>query len=288
MTNVISIETAKIMRELKKLSGINVKTDRSWLWVTGDTRIHKEILKSLGLRWSKKRVAWYYKGQPAATEQEAEVTEAIEETTPAEVETYGMTEPDPKEFYTTSGEGYMGASAFYGSKSKTRLYGADLTSELRAQFKRHNIKNVTVRMGRGSDVIVTIKAEAGDMIDFDSFCQSVASYKFEANCTNSWIYYIDKDGIDHSIHWDSFQALPEDEQEEIKEGWIKAYYNSYAKGDRTPSIYHYNECEVYSPKLIKKMDFITRIINAYNYDESNSMVDYFNRGIYWDFAIKAQ
>jgi hypothetical protein len=36
------------------------------------------------------------------------------------------------------------------------------------------------------------------------------------------------------------------------------------------------------------MDFITRIINAYNYDESNSMVDYFSRGIYWDFAIKAQ
>jgi hypothetical protein len=129
-----------------------------------------------------------------------------------------MTEPDPAEFYTTSTEGYLGAGGFYGSKSKTRLYGADLTSELRAQFKRHNIKNVTVRMGRGSDVIVTIKAEAGDMIDFDTFRKSVEDYKFEAKCSNNWIYYIDKDGIDHSIHYDSFLALPEAEQKEIKEG----------------------------------------------------------------------
>lgn len=71
-TMIINLETARIARELKKLSGITVKIDRSWLWVTGDTRIHKEILKSLGLRWSKKRTAWYYKGQPAATEQRLE------------------------------------------------------------------------------------------------------------------------------------------------------------------------------------------------------------------------
>jgi hypothetical protein len=32
-----------------------------WLWVSGDTRPHKEALKACGLFWSKQKAAWYWR-----------------------------------------------------------------------------------------------------------------------------------------------------------------------------------------------------------------------------------
>lgn len=32
----------------------------SWVWVTGDTRPHKEELKALSFRWSSNKSAWYF------------------------------------------------------------------------------------------------------------------------------------------------------------------------------------------------------------------------------------
>jgi hypothetical protein len=33
----------------------------TWLWVTGDTKPHKDAIKSIKMRWHSKRVAWYFK-----------------------------------------------------------------------------------------------------------------------------------------------------------------------------------------------------------------------------------
>jgi len=32
-----------------------------WVWITGDTKPHKEALKSLKCRWHNKRAAWYFR-----------------------------------------------------------------------------------------------------------------------------------------------------------------------------------------------------------------------------------
>ena len=34
----------------------------SWLWISGDTKPHKERLKELGCRWSKRKQKWYKRG----------------------------------------------------------------------------------------------------------------------------------------------------------------------------------------------------------------------------------
>lgn len=33
----------------------------SWVWITGDTKPHKEALKELGCRWHSARMCWYYR-----------------------------------------------------------------------------------------------------------------------------------------------------------------------------------------------------------------------------------
>ena len=37
----------------------------SWLWVYGnDTKAHKDFIKSLGFKWSSKKMKWYYHEKP--------------------------------------------------------------------------------------------------------------------------------------------------------------------------------------------------------------------------------
>ena len=51
-----------IIDHLLRMDGIEVELIGRWLWISGDTKPHKEALKSCGCRWSsqKKRWSWHY------------------------------------------------------------------------------------------------------------------------------------------------------------------------------------------------------------------------------------
>lgn len=53
-------EFKNIINALINLEGINIELCGSWLWLTGNTREHKEVLKGLHFKWSKSKCAWYY------------------------------------------------------------------------------------------------------------------------------------------------------------------------------------------------------------------------------------
>lgn len=42
-------------------SNVEVKVDRDWCWISGDTKPIKEDLKELGFRWSPRRKQWYHR-----------------------------------------------------------------------------------------------------------------------------------------------------------------------------------------------------------------------------------
>lgn len=51
------------MKKLNELlsGNVEVKVDRDWAWVSGDTKPIKEDLKELGFRWSPRRKQWYHR-----------------------------------------------------------------------------------------------------------------------------------------------------------------------------------------------------------------------------------
>lgn len=49
-----------IIEKLIHMEGIEIDVCGSWVWVTGDTRPHKEELKALSFRWSSNKSAWYF------------------------------------------------------------------------------------------------------------------------------------------------------------------------------------------------------------------------------------
>lgn len=42
--------------------GLTIEICGSWIWVSGDTRPHKEILKGAGYRWAPKKLMWSFSG----------------------------------------------------------------------------------------------------------------------------------------------------------------------------------------------------------------------------------
>jgi len=58
-----STETADqfkdLITELMKMEGITIEIIGSFVWVTGDTKPHKERLGTLNFQWHRKKTAWY-------------------------------------------------------------------------------------------------------------------------------------------------------------------------------------------------------------------------------------
>lgn len=45
------------------LDGLNIEICGAWLWVTGDTKSHKDTLKTLKFFWAQKKLAWYWRSE---------------------------------------------------------------------------------------------------------------------------------------------------------------------------------------------------------------------------------
>ena len=56
-------EFINIINALVKIPGLIVELCGCWLWISGDTRPHKEELKAAGCRWSSSKKMWYWRHQ---------------------------------------------------------------------------------------------------------------------------------------------------------------------------------------------------------------------------------
>ena len=64
---VVSVEAAQYGHEVAQALnnianlGLNIEICGSWVWVSGDTRLHKDTLKGSGYKWSPKKQCWYFR-----------------------------------------------------------------------------------------------------------------------------------------------------------------------------------------------------------------------------------
>ena len=58
-TNETPEEFKDLISRLLKMKGIKIEIIGCFIWVSGDTRPHKEELKALGLKWSTTKKMWY-------------------------------------------------------------------------------------------------------------------------------------------------------------------------------------------------------------------------------------
>ncbi|MCH5299070.1 MAG: molecular chaperone DnaJ, partial [Ruminococcus sp.] len=67
-------EFIHIIEVLTRLNGVEVEICGSWVWVSGNTKEHREILKQLNFKWANKKRAWYYHTEPFRKKSKRELT----------------------------------------------------------------------------------------------------------------------------------------------------------------------------------------------------------------------
>ena len=56
---------AEALNKVLALDGINIELCWMWIWVTGNTALVKDILKSAGFFWASQKKAWYWRPDQA-------------------------------------------------------------------------------------------------------------------------------------------------------------------------------------------------------------------------------
>lgn len=51
------------LNQIILIEGLNIELCGAWIWITGDTKPHKETLKEAKFLWSRNKNAWYWRGE---------------------------------------------------------------------------------------------------------------------------------------------------------------------------------------------------------------------------------
>ena len=79
------------------LQGLAIEICGAWVWITGNTRDHKDALKAAAFKWANKKKAWYYR--PAEYKSRSHGSSSLYEIR----EKYGSAQPTGRTGYRLAG-----------------------------------------------------------------------------------------------------------------------------------------------------------------------------------------
>ena len=177
--------------------------------------------------------------------------------------------------------GYMGAQGYRGNNAFRSLYGAELSKAIRQALKEDGIKGVSVRVQTytgGQSITLTIKAKPTDYVPMLEYVENA-----------EWRDIAPFDQVEdplhpgHTFYW--YDVDP-DEQESLRYRVAEKHMRDFATGNRQINHYCLERYTEFKPEFLKKLQRINQIVTSFNYDESNSQVDYFDCGFYPHWYIK--
>ena len=228
----------------------------------------RETLKQLKFRWNPTKKCWYGFGN----------TEKVNEA----LGTFkGVALPN-SEFVDGGGlyDGWRGGN--------NRKWGTDkeLKAFLLEDFKKAGIK-ATIRFNRAgylTSLTATMTISESEIKDFETYRNE---YMTEGRFLSGfqWLDY-EEDGHHADIHREKFLALPKDERNSLLEKIISYAYERDKKNLTSSGVSHSDYKEILTESAQARFSTLLQIVESYNKDCSNSMVDYFDRDIYDHYCFK--
>lgn len=180
-----------------------------------------------------------------------------------------------KVFTVTETEAYMGEKGFKGNNSSKGLRGTDLTTELRRVFKEYGIKGTSVRCEDYDSIYVKVKYTMVDLLPLEEYIK-IYDYKKLPH------FFMDESGTEYSR--DDFYSLTDaKEQKELLKSVAKVSYKEFIKSEKEVRDY-----SIFKKEFQQKLLFIKAVLDSYNYNNSNAMVDYFDRGFFEHIVVAPQ
>lgn len=194
-----------------------------------------------------------------------------------------------KQFNTKLSDGYMGAIRSDGNKSHQYLGDADLAKAIKQSLQAvltPGLKKSDIRVSKqgysgGRHIYVTLKLDQsiykiGRETYMARVMKGVRYNKY------TWI----KDHNNNDIFHEKYYTLTREQQslaEELTAEW-QAHVN-YDRPTHQINQYYINEDIMLNNKSVELLEAVNQVIKAFNYDDSNAMVDYFDTNFYYTINI---
>ena len=241
-----------------------------------------EKLKAFGFRWNKKGGYWYAR----QTSERVELAKQFAAGAAATAEPQ-QAQPEASEYGVTLSEGYMGATEWTGAQyaNGKRLYGAELSKAIREALKRCGIGGCFVRVktySGGQSIDVTVKASEADFITQSEYADSQDPSKSGQMPRAYWLTTPEGE----QIHRDAMPWGDADRCNAIFRHTADLYYAHMMKNIMDDGANYNNVRDLCRDGLKRKIGAIQKVLDAFNHDDSNGMVDYFDRHFYDDIFVK--
>lgn len=194
-----------------------------------------------------------------------------------------------KDYTTTSSDGYMGATKTTGSKSHGYLSDADLSKAIKQSLQAVlapelsksdvRVKKESYSMGRS--IYITLR------LDKAKYAPTRDEYKASVIDEVRRDHYLWLQDGDRQVFHEAYWTMSDDERRKIENDTAEqqAKWN-YDREETSINQYHIDSEKLLNEEGKKIVEVANQVIKAYNYDDSNAQVDYFDTNFYYNLYVE--
>lgn len=195
-----------------------------------------------------------------------------------------------KEYTTEASDGYLGAIKTTGSKSVVYLRDAELSKQIRQalqgvlapELSKSDVKVRKESYSMGRTIHITLRLDKNKYAPTrDEYKQIVIDNVKRDKYT--WIKADDSKDIFHEAYWN----MTEDEKRKAEQATAEqqALWN-YDSTTTTINQYYIDREDMLNDEGKEIVKVADQVIKAFNYDDSNSQVDYFDTNFYYNLKVE--
>lgn len=195
-----------------------------------------------------------------------------------------------EQFYTVASDGYLGAIKTTGSKSAVRLRDAELSKQIRQalqevlapELSKSDVKVRKESYSLGRTIHITLRLDKGKYAPTrDEYKQMIVDNVKRRKYT--WIRTEDGKDIFH----EAYNNMTEDEKRKVEQATAEQYAVwNYDRDTTDINQYHIDSEEMLTEDGKKIVGVANQVIKAFNYDDSNAQVDYFDTNFYYNLKVE--
>lgn len=195
-----------------------------------------------------------------------------------------------KQFYTVASDGYMGATKTTGSKSVIYLRDAVLSKEIRKalqdvlapELSKSDVRVRKESYSMGRTIHITLRLDKSKYAPTRDEFKQIVIENIKRQRYN-WIQNGDGKEVFHEAYW----GMTEDEKRKAEQATAeqRAIWD-WNRDTVDINQYHIDKEDMLNDDGKKIVEVANQVIKAFNYDDSNSMVDYFDTNFYYNLKVE--
>lgn len=195
-----------------------------------------------------------------------------------------------KEYTTKASDGYLGAIKTTGSKSQVYLGDAELSKQIRQalqavlapELSKSDVRVRKESYSMGRSIHITLRLDKSKYAPTrDEYKQSVVDNVKRRKYT--WIRTADGKDIFH----EAYDKMTEDEKRKVEQATAEQYAVwNYDRDTTDINQYHIDTEDMLTDDGKEIVRVANQVIRAFNYDDSNAMVDYFDTNFYYNLKVE--